>query len=97
MDQFHQENEQSRQDVGLDFSDESSYSVKNNQDNDLNGTKLTKIVSVTVNRNPNSDNEVANKKYVDESLDSNNIFRFIRTLQNRLKISVGKDTYNLTE
>ena len=36
VDQFHQENEQSRRDVGIDFYDESSDILKNNQDNDLN-------------------------------------------------------------
>ena len=30
--------------------------------------KLTKIDSVTVNRKPSSDNELANKKYVDDSI-----------------------------
>ena len=36
VDQFHQENERSRRDVGLNFYNESSYLVKNNQDNNLN-------------------------------------------------------------
>ena len=43
--------------------------VKNNQDNDFNDNKLTNIDSITVNRNPTSDNEVANKKYIDNELD----------------------------
>ena len=38
-DQFHQENERSRRDVGLDFCDESSDLVKNHQDNDFNDNK----------------------------------------------------------
>ena len=42
VDQFHQENERSRRDVGLDFSDESSDLVKNIQDNDFNHNKLKK-------------------------------------------------------
>ena len=62
VDQFHQENERSRRDLGIDFYNESSDIVKNNQDNDLNDNKLTKIYSITVNRNPTSDNEVSNKK-----------------------------------
>ena len=41
VDQFHQENEQSRQDFGLDFYDESSDIVKINQDIDLNDNNLT--------------------------------------------------------
>ena len=36
VDQFHQENERSRRDVGLDFYDESSDLVKNNQHIDFN-------------------------------------------------------------
>ena len=34
VDQFHQENERSRQDLGIDFYNESNDLVKNNQDND---------------------------------------------------------------
>ena len=61
LDQFHQESEQSRRDVGLDFYNESSDVVKNNQDN-LNDNKLTNLDSFTVNRTPTSDNEIASKK-----------------------------------
>ena len=66
--------------------------VKNNQDNDFNDNKLTKLDSVTVNRNPTLHNELANKKYINDELDENTIFRF-----NYLKISVGNDIYNLTK
>ena len=71
--------------------------VKNNQDNDFNDNKLTNIDSITVNRNPTSDNELSNKKYIDDELDKNTIRRFNQTLQNYLKVSVGSDTYNLTK
>ena len=97
VDQFHQENERSRRDVGLDFYNESSDLVKNNQDNDLNDKKLINLDSVTVNRNPTSDNELSNKKYIDDELDKNTILRINQTLQNYLKVSVGNDTYNLTK
>ena len=97
VDQFHQENERSRRDLGIDFYDESSDIVKNNQDNDLNDKKLTNLDSITINRNPTSDNEITNKKYVDGELDKNTIVRFSQTLQNYLKVSVGNDTYNLTK
>ena len=92
VDQFHQENERSRRDVGLDFYDESNDLLKNNQDNDLNDSKLTSLDSITVNRNPTSDNELSNKKYIDDELDKNTILRFNRTLENYLKVSVGIDT-----
>ena len=76
VDQFHQENEQSRRDLGIDFYDESNDSVKNNQDNDLNDNKLLNIDSKTVNRNPNLDNE----------LDKNTVLRFNQTLETYLKV-----------
>ena len=97
VDQGHQENERSRRDVGLGFYDESSDLVKNNQDNDLNDNKLTNLDSVQVNRNPTSDNELVNKKYIDDELVKNTVLRFNQTLQNYLKVSVGNDIYNLTK
>ena len=97
VDQFHQENERSRRDVGLSFYDEEVDLVKNNQDNDLKDNKLTNLDSITVNRNPTSDNEVSTKKYIDDELDKNTIVRFNQTLQNYLKVSVGNDIYNLTK
>ena len=62
VDQFHQEKERSRRDLGIDFYKESNDLVKNNQDNNLNDKKVTNLDSITVNRNPTSDNEVSNKK-----------------------------------
>ena len=97
VDQFHQESERSRRDVGLDFYNESSDLVKNNQDNDLNGNKLTNLDSIQVNRNPNLDNELVKKRYLDDELDKNTIVSFNQTLQIYLKVSVGNDTYNLTK
>ena len=69
VDQFHQENERSRRDVGLDFHDESNELVKNNQDNDPNDNKLMNLDSVQVNRNSNLDEELINKNYLDDKLD----------------------------
>ena len=97
VDQFHQENERSRRDLGIDFYDESSDLVKNNQDIDLNDNKLTNSDSITVNRKPSSDKELANKKYIDDDLDKNTTVRFNQTLENYLKVSVGNNTYNLTK
>ena len=96
VDQFHQKNERARRDVGLDFYDESSDLVKNNRDSDLNDNKITNLDSITVNRNPSSDKELASKKYIDVELDENTIVRNIQTLSNYLKVSVSNDTYNLT-
>ena len=97
VDQFHQENERSRRDLGIDFYNESNDLVRNNQDNNLNDRKLTNIDSITVNRNPTSDNELSNKKYIDDELDKNTIVRFNQTLENYLKVSVGNGIYNLTK
>ena len=62
VDQFHHGNEQSRSDLGIDFYVESIDLVKNNQDNEVDNNNLTKIGFITVNREPRSDNELANKK-----------------------------------
>ena len=97
VDQFHQENERSRRDLGIDFHNESDDIVKNNQDNNLNDNKLTNINSITINNNPTDDNHVSNKKYIDDELDKNTILRFNQTLTNYLKVSVGNDIYNLTK
>ena len=70
--------------------------VKNNEDSNLNDNKLTNLDSITINRNPTSDNEVSNKKYIDNQLDKCTIVRFNQTLQNYLQVSVGNDTYNFT-
>ena len=73
VDQFHQENERSRRDLGIDLYDESNDLVKNNQDNYFNDNKLINLDSITVNREPSSDSELANKKYIDDELDKNTI------------------------
>ena len=97
IDSLHEENERSRRDLGIDFYDESSDLVKNNQDNNFNDNKLTNISSITINNNPTDNNHVSNKKYVDDQLDKNTIVRFNQTLQNYLKVSVGNDIYHLTK
>ena len=72
-------------------------SVLNDQVNEYDNNKLTNLDSVTVNRNPNLDNELSNKKYVDNSIGEGTLLRFNQTLENYLKVSVGNDTYNLTK
>ena len=72
-------------------------SVFNDQDNEFDNNKLTNSDSITVNRDPNLDNELSNKKYVDDSIREGTILRFNQTLENYLKVSVGNDTYNLTK
>ena len=47
MDQFHQEKERSRQDLGIDFSNESS-DLEKNIDTNFNDNKLPDLDSITV-------------------------------------------------
>ena len=97
IDSLHEENERSRRDLGIDFYDESNDLVKNNQDNDFNDNKLLNLDSVTVNRNLTLDNELSNKKYIDDELYKNTNVRFNQTLSNYLKVTVGNDTYILSK
>ena len=97
VDQFHQENERSRRFLGIDFYEESTELLKNNQDNDLNDKKLLNINSVTVNNNPTDDNQVSNKKYFDDELNKTTIVRFNQTLEKYLKVYVGNNRVNLTK
>ena len=69
----------------------------NDQDNEFDNNRLTNLDSITNNRDPSSDNELANKKYIDDSIGEGTIVRFNQTLQNYLKVSDGNDTYNLTK
>ena len=72
-------------------------SVFNDPNNEFENNKLTNLDSVSVNRNPDSDKELVNKKYLDNELDKNTVLRFNQTLENYLKVSVENDTYNLTK
>ena len=69
--------------------------VKNHQDNEFNVKKVTNIDSITVNITPTSDNEVTNKKYVDDSIEEGTIVRPNQPLENYLTVAAGNDTYNL--
>ena len=97
VDQFHQENEQSRRNLGFIFSNESNDLVESNQNKNFNEKKVVNLDSISVNIALFSDNEVTNKKFIDDSLGGVNILRFRPTLQNYPKVSLGNDTYNLTE
>ena len=96
VDPYHQQNERSRRYLDIEVYDESSDLVKNNQVIDFNDNKIKNLDSVSVKRNPSSDNELINKKHIDDELGKNTIARFSQTLENYLKVSVGDDTYNLS-
>ena len=72
-------------------------SVFNDQDNEFDYSKLTNLESITVNRDPSSDNELANKKHNDNSIGECTIVRFNQTVENYLKVSAGDDTNILTK
>ena len=96
VDQFHQENERSRRDLGIIFYNESSDLVKNNQNNDINDNKLTNINSITIDTTPTDNNHVINKKYVDDQLDKDTIVRINDDSNDRyLKAKINNSTYNL--
>ena len=97
VDQFHSDIETNRRHVGLSFYKEKIDLIKNNQDNDFNDNELTNLDSITVNRNPSLYNELANKKYVDDSLGGDKILSFNQTLENYLKVSIDNDIYNLNK
>ena len=71
--------------------------VFNDQNIEFDNNKLTDLDSITVSKQPSSDNGLANKKYVVDSLGSVNILGFNQTLQNHIKVSVGNDTNNLAK
>ena len=96
VDQFHNDRERDRRDVGLDFYNESSDLVKNNQDNNFNNNELTNINSITINKNPTHSNHVTNKKYIDDELDKNTLVRLNDDSNNRfLEVNNNNSTYNL--
>ena len=63
----------------------------------ISAKNFTNTDIVVVNRKPTSDDELANKKCIDDSIVGNTLVRFNKTLQNYLKVSVKNDTYILTK
>ena len=71
--------------------------MKKNKDNDFNDNKITNLDKFTVNIHTSSDNELSNKIYVDDSIGGKKILGFNQALQNYLKVSIGKDIYNINK
>ena len=71
-------------------------SVFNDQNNEFDNNNVTNLDTVTVNRNPNSDKELSDKNYVDDSIGEGTLLRLNQTLENYLS-SVGNDTYSSTK
>ena len=62
--------------------------MRNIQNNDLKDKELTTLFSITINRVSTSDNEVSNKKYIDDELDKNTIVRVNQTNTTKLNQSI---------
>ena len=82
---LHENNEQNRRDIGLNFYDEKDNLVKNNQTNDFNDNIILNVQSIEINDEYTSDNHAANKSYVDniithESLILKNTRKQIHTI-----------------
>ena len=71
--------------------------VKKNEGHKFNDNKLTNLDSFTINRKANLDEDVSNKKYIDDELNKKIILRFNQTLGNYLKVPNGNDIYNLAK
>ena len=95
VDKFHQLNERSRRDLGMDFYNKSNDLVKNKPVKNLNDNKITNLDSVIVNKNPILDNELANRKHVDDEICKDTIVRFNQTLQSYIKVTVNGIVFNL--
>ena len=72
-------------------------SVFNDQANEFDNIKLTNLDPITVNRDPSSHNELANKKYVEDSVGEGNVLRLNQTLQSYLRVSVENYLYKVTK
>ena len=89
VDRFHFYNEGNRRDLRLNFHNDSSDLVKKIQNYKFKDNNLTNLDSITVNRDPSSDNDLSTKKYIDNELDKNNtILRFNQSSKIFLKRSV---------
>ena len=71
--------------------------VFNDQYNAFDNNKLTNLDSFNVTENPASNDELVNKKHLEDELDKSTILRFNLTLENNLKISVENDVLILTK
>ena len=76
---------------------EGSSTLCNDQDIEFNYSKLPNLDSITDIRIFLLDDKNSNKKYVNDSIGYGSIPRFNQTLENYLKVPVGKDAYNLTK
>ena len=66
------------------------------QDKEFDIIKISNLGSASFNRNPGSDNNMANTKDVHELLDSDNFLKSNQTLENYLELSVGNHVSNLS-
>ena len=80
------ENSRNRRDLSSAFND---------QDDEFDNYNLTSLDSITVNRDPISDNELASKKYIDDPTRKGTIVRLIKHCKTISKFPLGMMFINL--
>ena len=83
---MHQENEQSRRDVILEFYDENDNLVKNNQINYFNDNIILNVQSIEIKDEPSSNNHACNKEYTDKIITHENLITNTRNNDMKAKI-----------
>ena len=63
---------------------------KNEQDNEFDITKLTHLDSISVNREPRSDNQLANRNFIDDQLDKVTILSFFSNARKIIRVLCWK-------
>ena len=97
VDQFHQNNERSRRDLGIDFYGESKELVEKNPDNNFNDNKSTNLDSTQSTEPPflKTNSQVKNMLTMIEKIYT--ILTFNKTLENYLRVSVVNIVYKFTK
>ena len=80
------DNNKNRRDMSTKFND---------QDKEFDNNRLPNLDSNTVNRNPQLNQKLANKEYVDVELNKNSMLKLNQTKQIYLEISVANDERKL--
>ena len=71
--------------------------VSNDQVDEFDNIKLTKLDSITVKRNPSTNIEQSIEKYNDDSKREGTFIRNNQSLQNYFKVTVNNTVFSLTK
>ena len=69
--------------------------VFNDQNKELDNIRLTDLDSITGKKNPTRNNELSSEKNIDDEVNKNTILRFVQSLENKLKGTVGNADYKI--